>query len=165
MVQGVPPIPASLPAEVRRYTESRTAAFLDWHPTRRELLVSTRFGNVPQVHRVAAPAGARTQLTFFEEPITRAVYHPRDGRSFLFLKDVGGNEFAQIYRYDPDGRTVLLTDGGRSQNDLPVWSRAGDRVAFGSTARNGADRDVWVMDPAAPSARRLVMQNTGGGWR
>jgi dipeptidyl aminopeptidase/acylaminoacyl peptidase len=164
VVQGVPPIPASLAAEVRRYTESRAAAFLDWHPERRELLVSTRFGNVAQVHRVAAPGGARAQLTFFDEPIRTAVYHPRDGRSFLFLKDVGGDEFSQIYRYDPDGRTVLLTDGGRSQNQLPVWSRAGDRIAYGSTARNGADRDVWMMDPANPASRRLVMENEGGGW-
>jgi dipeptidyl aminopeptidase/acylaminoacyl peptidase len=165
VAQGVPPIPASLASEVRRYTESRSAAFLDWHPTRRELLVSTRFGNVPQVHRVAAPGGARTQLTFFDEPISSAAYDPRDGRSILFLKDVGGNEFSQVYRYDvADGRVTLLTDGGRSQNGLPVWSRAGDRVAFGSTARNGADRDVWVMDPADPASRRMVMENTGGGW-
>jgi dipeptidyl aminopeptidase/acylaminoacyl peptidase len=164
VVQGIPPIPAALAAEVRRYTESRTATFLDWHPQRRELLVSTRFGNVPQVHRVAAPGGARTQLTFFDEPIGVAVYDPRDENSFLFLKDVGGNEFSQIYRYHPDGRTTLLTDGGRSQNGVPAWSRAGDRIAYGSTARNGADRDVWVMDPANPSSRRMVMQNTGGGW-
>jgi dipeptidyl aminopeptidase/acylaminoacyl peptidase len=165
VVQGVPAIPASLAAEVRRYTESRSAAFLDWHPTRRELLVSTRFGNVPQIHRVAAPGGARTQLTFFDEPIGSATYDPRDGRSFLFLKDVGGNEFSQVYRYDvTDGRVTLLTDGGRSQNGLPTWSRDGSRVAFGSTTRNGADRDIWVMDPADPASRRMVMQNTGGGW-
>ena len=165
VAQGIPPIPASLAAEVRRYTESRSASFLDWHPTRRELLVSTRFGNVAQVHRVAAPGGARTQLTFFDEPITAAAYDPRDGRSFLFLKDVGGNEFSQVYRYDAaDGRVTLLTDGGRSQNGLPTWSRDGSRVAFGSTARNGADRDLWVMDPADPASRRMVMQNTGGGW-
>jgi dipeptidyl aminopeptidase/acylaminoacyl peptidase len=165
VVQGIPPIPASLAQEVRRYTESRSAGFQDWHPTRRELLVGTRFGNVAQVHRVAMPMGARTQLTFFDEPVGGAVYEPRTGASFLFLKDVGGNEFDQIYRYDfADGRITLLTDGGRSQNDAPVWSRAGDRIAFGSTARNGADRDVWIMDPRDPASRRMVMQNTGGGW-
>ena len=165
VVQGVPPIPASLAAEVRRYTESRSANLLDWHPTRREVLVSTRFGNTAQVHHVAMPGGARTQLTFGDEPITQALYEPRGNGSFLFPRDVGGNEFDQLYRYDAaSGQITLLTDGGRSQNDVPVWSRAGDRIAYGSTARNGADRDIWVMDPANPSSRRLLMQNSGGGW-
>jgi dipeptidyl aminopeptidase/acylaminoacyl peptidase len=164
VVQGVPPIPASLAAEVRRYTESRSAGFLDWHPTRRELLVATRFANAAQVHRVAMPGGARTQLTFSEEPIAEALYEPRGQGSFLFLRDVGGNEFDQIYRYDTNGSVTLLTDGGRSQNGALVWSRAGDRIAYSSTARNGADRDVWVMDPSSPSSRRMVMQATGGGW-
>ncbi|HEX2209459.1 MAG TPA: S9 family peptidase [Longimicrobium sp.] len=165
VVQGIPPIPASLAAEVRRYTESRAAPFLDWHPTRREMLVATRFANAAQIHRVAMPGGARTQLTFSEEPITSAVYEPRGEGSFLFLRDEGGNEFDQIYRYDAaTGRITLLTDGGRSQNDQPVWNRAGTRIAWGSTARNGADRDVWVMDPSDPSSRRLVMEASGGGW-
>jgi dipeptidyl aminopeptidase/acylaminoacyl peptidase len=164
VAQGIPPIPASLAAEVRRYTESRSAAFQDWHPTRRELLVSTRFANAAQIHRVAMPGGARAQLTFSEEPVTDALFEPRGDGSFLFLRDVGGNEFDQIYRYDTSGRITLLTDGGRSQNGTPVWSRAGDRIAYGSTARNGADRDVWVMDPSNPASRRMVMQATGGGW-
>jgi dipeptidyl aminopeptidase/acylaminoacyl peptidase len=164
VVQGVPPIPASLASEVRRYTEARSAGFQDWHPTKRELLVSTRFANAAQIHRVAMPMGARTQLTFGDEPIADATYEPRGQGSFLFLRDVGGNEFDQIYRYDTSGRITLLTDGGRSQNDAPVWSRAGDRIAYGSTARNGADRDVWVMDPSNPASRRLVMEATGGGW-
>jgi dipeptidyl aminopeptidase/acylaminoacyl peptidase len=165
VVQGIPAIPASLAAEVRRYTESRSAGFVDWHPTRREILVSTRFGNVPQLHRVAAPGGARTQLTFFDEPIGSAVYEPREGRSFLFLKDVGGNEFSQIYRYDmADGRVTQLTEGERAQNELPLWNHAGTLVAYASTKRNGADRDIWVMDPANPASARLVMENTGGGW-
>ena len=108
----MPPIPAALANEVRRYTESRSASFQDWHPTRREVLVATRFGNVAQVHRVAQPLGARAQLTFFDEPVGGAVYDPRGGESFLFLKDVGGNEFDQIYRYAlADGRVTLLTDG------------------------------------------------------
>ncbi len=35
VVQGLPPIPASLADEVRRYTESRSASWADWHPTER----------------------------------------------------------------------------------------------------------------------------------
>lgn len=164
VTQGVPAIPASLAAEVRRYTESRSAGFVDWHPTRRELLIATRFANAAQIHRVAMPGGARTQLTFSEEPIGEALYEPRGQGSFLFLRDEGGNEFDQIYRYDTNGRITLLTDGGRSQNGSLVWSRGGDRIAYSSTARNGSDRDVWVMDPANPTSRRMVMQATGGGW-
>jgi Tol biopolymer transport system component len=165
VVEGIPAIPASLAEDVRRYTESRPAGFDDWHPGRREMLITTRFGNTPQIHQVKAPGGARTQLTFYNEPIGTATYEPRQGRYFVFSKDVGGNEFAQLYRYDlADGRVTLLTDGGRSQNGGLDWSTNGDRLAYGSTRRNGADRDVYVMDPAAPKSDRLVMQGAGGGW-
>src|SRR6187200_2929243 len=70
VVDGIPAIPSSLPRDVRRYTESRAATLADWHPTRREVLISTRFGNTPQLHRVAMPLGDRHQLTFFDEPVT-----------------------------------------------------------------------------------------------
>ena len=165
VVEGIPPIPMELVQEVRRYTEARGAGLADWHPTRRELLIGTRFGNTAQVHRVAMPMGARTQLTFFDEPVGGASYEPRQGRYFLFSRDVGGNEFAQLYRYDmADGRVTLLTDGGRSQNGGPLWNTAGDRIVYSSTRRNGADRDVWVMDPTNKASDRLLMQNSGGGW-
>ncbi len=165
VIQGLPAIPASLADEVRRYTESRSASFADWHPTERAMLISTRFANTAQIHRVRQPGGARTQLTFFNEPINGATYEPRTGRYFLFTKDVGGNEFGQIYRYDvADGRVTLLTDGGRSQNGGIEWSTRGDKIAYGSTRRNGADRDIYVMDPLDPKTDRLVLEVTGGGW-
>jgi dipeptidyl aminopeptidase/acylaminoacyl peptidase len=165
VVQGLPPIPGSLADEVRRYTESRSASFSDWHPTERSILISTRFANTTQIHRVKQPGGARTQLTFFDEPIDYATYEPRTGRYFLFPKDIGGNEFDQIYRYDAaDGRVTLLTDGGRSQNDGIEWSTRGDRIAYGSTRRNGADRDIYVMDPLDPKSDHLVLEVSGGGW-
>jgi len=165
VADGIAPIPASIAAEVRRYTEYRSANLVDWHPTRRELMISTRFGNAPQLHLVKSPGGARTQLTFADEPITNARYQPGEGRYFVFLRDTGGNEFAQLYRYDvQDGRITLLTDGGRSQNSLGVWSHKGDRLAYTTTRRNGADRDVHVMDPANPQTDRQVLQASGGGW-
>lgn len=165
VIDGVPAIPAGLPALVRRYTEARAAIFTDWHPSQRAMLIATRFGNTVQIHAVRMPLGARTQLTFFDEPVGGASYNPKDGRYIVLGKDVGGNEFTQLYRYDlADGRVTLLTDGGRSQNGGVVWNRAGDRIAYGSTRRNGADRDLYVMDPADPSSDHRVLEVSGGGW-
>jgi dipeptidyl aminopeptidase/acylaminoacyl peptidase len=165
VADGIPPIPASLADEVRRYTESRGAGLAAWHPLRREMLISTRFANTNQLHLVQAPMGARTQLTFFDEPVGGGSWEPKTGRYFLFTKDVGGNEFGQIYRFDvASGRSTLLTDGGRSQNGGWVWSHDGTRIAYGSTRRNGGDRDVFIMDPANPRSDRMVLQVQGGGW-
>ncbi|HVT97492.1 MAG TPA: hypothetical protein VHE33_08290, partial [Acidobacteriaceae bacterium] len=57
VVEGIPPIPAALAEEVGRYTEFRTAGLLSWHPTRREILISTRFADTAQVHQVKFPGG------------------------------------------------------------------------------------------------------------
>ncbi len=144
VVDGVPAIPASLADDVRRYTESRPASFASWHPTRREMLISTRFGNTAQVHQVKLPGGARTQLTFFNEPIGGATFEPVQGKYLVFGKDVGGNEFDQLYRYDvADGRITLLTDGGRSQN--------GER----RLEHEGRSAGLWLDAPQRDRSRRL----------
>ena len=165
IVEGIPEIPAGLADEVRRYTEARSAAFVGWHPTRVEMLIGTRFGNTAQIHEVRMPGGARRQLTFFAEPVGAADWDPREGKFFLFTRDTGGNEFGQMYRLDiTTGDVTLLSDGGRSQNGGWVWDRSGDRIAYTSTRRNGADRDLWAMDPRDPATDRLVIGNAGGGW-
>jgi dipeptidyl aminopeptidase/acylaminoacyl peptidase len=166
VAEGIPPIPTTIVEDVKRYTESRAASFGGWHPTKLEMLISTRFGNTPQIHQVAAPLGARKQLTFFDEPVGSGGYDPIDGKFFLFSRDRGGNEFSQLYRYDfADGRATLLTDGGRSQNSFGPWSPDYRLRLYASTRRNGADRDIYVMDPRdSKNTDRLVLQVNGGGW-
>lgn len=166
VTEGIPALPASLVNEVRNYTETRNASFISWHPELKEMLISTRFANSTQIHNVKMPGGSRTQITFFEEPVTFASYEPKNGSYFLFLKDTGGNEFSQIYRYDfSDKKITLLTDGLRSQNSGIVWNKTKELIAYTSTSRNGRDRDVYVMNPLDPASDRLVIENTGGGWR
>ena len=74
VVQGIPPIPRSLVESVGRYTEFRAASPLSWHPTRREMLITTRFADTYQVHLVRSPLGMRKQLTFFKENVRSAAY-------------------------------------------------------------------------------------------
>jgi hypothetical protein len=165
VTDGLPAVPASIAEAVGRYTEFRAAALQSWHPTRREMLIATRFADTAQVHRVKSPGGARTQLTFFPDRVFGASYPPKGGDYFVFGKDTGGNEFAQLYRYDlATAAITLLTEGGRSQNGGSVFSRAGDRMAYGSTRRNGKDRDVYLVDPHDPKTDRLLLQVEGGGW-
>src|SRR6266480_2862441 len=90
IVEGIGPVPASLAERVGRYTEFRGAVPLSWHPTRREMLISTRFADTPQIHLVKMPGGARTQLTFFKEPARGGLLRPKVGDCFVFSKDVGG---------------------------------------------------------------------------
>jgi dipeptidyl aminopeptidase/acylaminoacyl peptidase len=159
---GVPPIPAELADELAQYNESRSATLADWHPTRREMLIHTRFGDTVQVHRVAFPGGARQQLTFFPERVTDARYNPAAGDTFLFSKDVGGGEWFQIFRFDAKtGRSALITDG-ESRSEGFLWADSGKSVAIGTVPRGSAERTISILDSANPASRRVLMKETGG---
>jgi dipeptidyl aminopeptidase/acylaminoacyl peptidase len=164
VTEGIKPIPASLVDDVRRYTEFRSAALSSWHPTRREMLISTRFGDTNQIHLVKFPGGDRRQITFFPERAGGASYQPTTGDYFIFNRDVGGNEFFQLYRFDlKDGAITLLTDG-KSRNTGGTWSHAGDRLIYSSTRRNGRDTDQYIINPADPKTDRMLLQVDSGGW-
>ena len=164
VVDSVPKIPASLADAAGRYGSYRSANLADWHPTRREMLIATRFGDTAQLHLVETPGGERRQLTFFADAVSGGRFHPRGGDYIVFAKDIGGGEWYQLYRYDvASGNVSLLTDG-KSRNLQGPWSSGGDQIAYMSTRRTGQDTDLWVMNPADPKSDRLLTPLSGGGW-
>jgi len=143
IMEGVPEIPAEVTERLNRYQQVRGAAFSGWLADG-TALISTRFGETAQIHRVAEPMGARTQLTFFAEPINGALPHPKSN-GFVFAKDTGGNEFFQFFYFDvATGQATLLTDG-KSRNTAPVFSHDGAQLAFSTTRRNGKDVDIHLV--------------------
>ncbi|MFY2763672.1 prolyl oligopeptidase family serine peptidase [Arenimonas sp. MALMAid1274] len=161
--ENVPAVPAELLERLERYQNTRGASFVGWLPEG-GLLVGTRFGETNQIHRVMAPMGMREQLTFQREPVAGAVVAPPEAPApgFVYGRDVGGNEFWQLYWFDLETRaSTLLTDGKRSQNSRALWSRDGGQLAWNSTARNGTDYDIWVRTPDGKS-RAVVTE--GGQW-
>src|SRR5579862_9982405 len=126
VVDGVPAIPASLAETAGRYGSFRTATLADWSPAGREMLIATRFGDVPQLHLVKTPGGARQQLTFFPDAVRTGSFHPNGGDYIVFMKDIGGGEWFQLYRYDvKTGDVTLLTDG-KARNLQGPWSSDGN---------------------------------------
>lgn len=164
VLDNIPAVPMAIAEKARRYREFRGATLLSWHPLKREMLISTRFGSVNQIHQVAMPMGARTQMTFLADRTTGASYQPKLGKYFIFGHDVGGGEWFQLSRYDlVTGDITLLTDG-KSRNGGGIWAHDGSKIAYTSTRRTRKDTDIYVMNPADPKTDKLLMQVEGGGW-
>lgn len=159
--EEMPPVPLAMAESARPYLESRGAGFAGWDPNARAVLVSTRFANVSQLHRVAQPMGARTQISFEAEPVS-GTYAPTKGDVIVVSKDRGGDEYYQLHSLK-NGRLTLLTDG-KSRNERGAWSEDGALLGFSSTRRNGVDSDLYVMDPRDPASARMVLESQGGGW-
>jgi dipeptidyl aminopeptidase/acylaminoacyl peptidase len=162
VAEGIPQVPKALAERTRPYLEFRTASFASWNPLTRSMLITTRFGNTPQVHEVKAPGGARTQLSFEEDRIAAVSVAPSKGDVTVVMKDTGGDEFYQLYTL-ANGRLALLTDGS-SRNIFNTWADDGSLIGYSSTRRNGADSDLYVMDPRRPQSDRRLAEVRGGGW-
>jgi dipeptidyl aminopeptidase/acylaminoacyl peptidase len=165
VLDGVPEIPKTLFDRLNQYQNTRSASLQDWDPSGSGMLILTRFGNTNQVHSVSEPRGYRKQITFLEEPVSGALYsRDKNRKGFLYSSDLGGGEFFQFYWFDTDsGRASLLTDGGKSVNRNPIWSKNGKLLAFSSTKRNGKDFDLYVLSDADPKTARMIKQ-VEGSW-
>ena len=162
VMQDIPEIPRAVVADLNRYQNVRSAGFLDWTEEGDGIFVSTRFGDVSQVHRVDHAGGSRRQITFFNEPVGGLQRQP-NGARMVFTMDVGGSEFSQIFLLDPTStdEAVLLTDG-ESRNGAVVWDRAGELIAYQSTRRNGASNDIWTMTVSNSETAKMVLESPDG---
>jgi dipeptidyl aminopeptidase/acylaminoacyl peptidase len=165
ITENIAAIPQNLAVQVKKYAESRGASLVQVHPVKNEIIIATRFGSTAQLHKVSQPSGARKQITFFDEPVAGSSYEPIKGEYLIYSKDIGGNEFGQLFKLDLKTlKSTLLTDGGRSQNSGITWKKDGSGFYFSSTKRNGGDRDIYYMNPNDPKTARLVLEVKGGGW-
>ncbi|MES2046804.1 MAG: prolyl oligopeptidase family serine peptidase [Pseudomonadota bacterium] len=165
ITENLPEIPAELIENLNQYQNTRGASFAGW-TTNGCMLISTRFADTAQAHRVCDPLGMREQLSFYKEPVVGITASPAKAsrHGFVFAKDKGGDEFSQLYWYDAQTRAIsLLTDGKRSQNSGTVLNTDGSLMAYSSTSRNGTDTDIWLRDTKTGVAKPLVIE--GGSWR
>ncbi|MBA3900765.1 MAG: S9 family peptidase, partial [Bacteroidetes bacterium] len=165
VIEGIPEIPAQLKERMNQYQNTRSSSLSSFNPGNSSMMISTRFGETSQLHLVDHPGGARKQITFFKEPISGGSFCPLPERNgFIFSRDQGGNEFAQLYWFDlKSGSQELISDGGRTQNRLAAWSEKGDQFITISTRRTGKDYDLYLSHVDNPKEAKLILQE-GGSW-
>lgn len=154
-------IPADLRARLRQYLETRSASLQSLTDDGSEALIATRFAEMQQIHRVRSPGGARTQVTFSEEPARGASFAPGSTSEIVYMSDVGGDEEHQIFHLDLEtGRETRITEEG-TRTVAYTWNRDGTALAFASNARNGRDFDIWLSDGRDPDAAELLAEADG----
>lgn len=163
ILEDIPVIPREIIGGLNRYQNIRSANFRAWTPDSKSIYVSTGFGDVDSIHRVDMPLGVRSQITFYEEPVGGIAGQP-GADQLLFTRDTGGSEFAQIFALDVASGDARLLSDGESRNGAMLWDRAGTRIAYQSTRRNGRSNDIWIMDPAEPENARLALESDDGSW-
>ncbi|MCZ6887740.1 MAG: hypothetical protein O7H39_04515 [Gammaproteobacteria bacterium] len=161
IIEGVPKIPIEILDELRPYQNSRSAQFLGWLDE--GILISTRFANTAQLHRVAQPLGMRQQVTFEGEPVSSASLSPDPSAGgFVYSRDTSGSEFYQLYWFDlATAESRLLTDGESRYTDV-AWAPSGRRFAYTTTERNGTDWDLHIQDLSGRKA--VALEDRGVGW-
>jgi len=166
---NIPHVPLELARRADQYSNYRRASFAAWHPLHLHMLVTTRFGETSQVHRVHAPGGRREQLTFYREAVLGVPSYadaPDGHEYFTMVMDVGGDEFYQIYRFDPhSGERTLLTDG-EHRHGGGLRSDATGAIVYSRVDADddGAYEEFFVSDPLDPDSGRWVATVRGGGW-
>ncbi len=167
ILEDIPPIPEDIASDLNRYQNARSASFQGWSQDGNSLYITTRFGDVSQIHRVDKAGGSRHQLTFFDEPIGSVVMRPKHNQ-LAFTMDSGGNEFAQIFLLDLTSGEHWMISDGESRNDALVWNESGTRLAFQSTRRNGRSNDIWMAefsdDDRQPKQTLVHAANEGSWW-
>ena len=161
ILEDIPVIPQRISDDISRYQNIRSGSFQNFNEDGTEMYISTRFGNVSQLHKVKKPGGARFQLTYFEEPIGSINRQP-DGEVIAFTMDAKGNENAQVFILNPkNGEYKMLTDG-ISRNGSPVWSEDGEKIAYRSNKRNGASNDVWITSVDDKNNSEMILESQDG---
>jgi acetyl esterase/lipase len=124
---------------LKPYLDMRSGTTYGWWPGGQGIMIGTRFGSSQQLHRVQAAMGARTQITFNTEPVLGVkANHSESHPTLLIQRDIGGAENFQLFGYNTQSiQETLLTEGGKTRNENPVFAPDGLSFAYSRTNESG----------------------------
>ena len=174
-VEGVPPLSAQRLAAVQRYSQIVGHQFVEWHPTRREMLVAHRpiDASATQLFLLRGPLAPLQPLTSGSDPVSSGSWEPREGKYLVFTRASGGNEVFQLYRLETDTGTVTQLTAPDQRHAFSGWLPSRQRMLVTSvpvdrTAAGGRREQInttlSLVNPLQPQQRELLAELPGGGW-
>jgi dipeptidyl aminopeptidase/acylaminoacyl peptidase len=131
-------------------------------PDGKTIAFVSNMSGLPQIWTVPASGGWPEQVTAFDDPVGFVSWSP-EGSHLAFSLAPGGGMNEQVYLIRPDGTDARrLTDGGKENNRLGVWTHDGRALTIGSNRRSGAAIDAYIYDVEEGNLR-LVSENRGVG--
>ena len=106
------------------------------------------------------PGEPGTQLTDTHSPVAWVYSDPRRER-LVIAEDLDGNERYRLTLHDLSTGEYHRFTNGLWENSSVLWSRSGHMLALTSTARNGKDGDLYVIEPPDTSTGRRLKAATG----
>jgi len=160
-VLGVPPVPASLVAEVAPYTQMYGLPLAGWDPAKREIWLKG-LSSATWISKVKEPgANPETSTIYIQSPGIYDIYFQPQYKYLAYTKDTNGNEAFQLYLYEINGGDSKQLSDGKSRNTEPVWSNAGNQIVYSSSPLRADGVNLRVLNPFEPKTDRLLVQSSG----
>lgn len=155
-----PGLAGEQPTDIVRFLMTRGVDAFDLSPDGETLAFSYSVTGKPQLWTVPAAGGWPRQLTF-GAAVTFFRWLP-DGSGLMYAADREGNEKEAYWLIATDGteekQVLSYADAFRAFGD---FASDGSKIVYSSTARNGADFDVYVADMET-GEERLVREGRFG---
>jgi dipeptidyl aminopeptidase/acylaminoacyl peptidase len=131
--------------------------------TRRVAFISDANG-MPQVWIAPTEGGEAAQVTNLADPVERVIWSPCD-EWLAFSVSPGGGMNKQLYVVLADGTGLRrLTDGGKENNFMGVWTPDGRALTMSSNRRMFSAGDAYLVDVATGKQRRVIKNRGLGGF-
>ena len=136
------------------WLQGRDARLVDWWPDGR-LLITTRFGETRQLHRVRSALTQREQLSFDDSGFDDALPSAQTASGWIQLQGRGDGSYVLLPTElnQPPGAPLAP---GLVSRQRPVRAHDGQRIAFASQREDGEDPGLTVLDPRLPKAPQRV---------
>jgi dipeptidyl aminopeptidase/acylaminoacyl peptidase len=146
--------------DISRFLNVRTAISPSLSPDGARVAYRTTTTGAPQLWVVDANGGPPEQLTYGES-VTFHEWSPA-GNWIVYGSDRAGNEREGYYLISPDGtRERELLAPSEAFREFGGFTRDGRRLTYGTTARNGRDFDIHVIDVVTGEDREIFRGRMG----
>ncbi len=149
---------------VSRMTETGVCRSPSFSPDARRVAFISNASGLPQVWIVPTEGGEPTRVTDMSDPVERVIWSPRnEWLAFSVLPRGGMNRQLYVVRADGTGLR-RLTDGGRENNFMGVWTPDGQALTMSSNRRLFSAGDAYLVDVATGKQRRVIKNRGLGGF-